>query len=71
MRSNYLSSGTRRRRVGNCDRPNARSLRTERRRVALPILSSEYRSLLAISRCVSAAFAGMRIGGGRDVAVDA
>src|SRR5580704_9965844 len=51
--------------------PTRRGLRTERRRVALPILSSEYRSLLAISRSVSAAFAGMRTGGWRDIAVDA
>src|SRR6202035_5893730 len=36
-----------------------------------PIPSSEYGSLLAISRCVSAALAGMRTGGWRDVAVDA
>src|SRR5580692_3163429 len=51
--------------------PTRRGLRTERRRVALPILSSEYRLLLAISRCVPAASAGMRTGGWRDVAVDA
>src|SRR5580692_1915707 len=51
--------------------PTRRSLRSERRRIALPIPSSEYRSLLSISRCVSAAFAGMRTGESRDVAVDA
>jgi hypothetical protein len=50
--------------------PTRRSLLTERRRVALPILSSEYGSLLAIGRCVPAASAGMRTGGWRDVAVD-
>ena len=48
-----------------------RSLQTERRRVALPILPSEHRSLLAISHCVRTASAGMRTGGWRDVAVDA
>jgi hypothetical protein len=51
--------------------PTRRSLRIERRRIALSIPSSVYRSLLAISRCVSAAFAGMRTGEWRDVAVDA
>src|SRR4029077_7376614 len=51
--------------------PTRRSLRNERRRIALSFPSSVYRSLLAISRRVSAAFAGMRTCGWRDVAVDA
>ena len=51
--------------------PTRLTLRSERRRGALPILSSEYRSLLVISRCARAPSARMRAGGWRAVAVDA